>query len=393
MNGTRQDMPVYLDCQATTPLDPQVRMAMAPFFGEQFGNPHSADHAFGWEAAKAVRDARTSVAEFINADDDEIVFTSGATEACNLALQGVAHKVGPQGRDRIVTVATEHPAVLDTVLCLERIGFEAVIVPVHSDGLVDFAALERVVDQRTLIVSVMAANNEIGVMQPLRDISALCRAYGVLFHTDAAQAAGRVPIDVEAWDADLLSLSAHKMYGPKGVGALYVREGVSLQPIFGGGRQEYGLRSGTLAPALVAGFGKACELAVGEDCLDSERLSELTTLLQRRLRQACPRLRLFGHAECRVPGNLSVGFPGIPAEQVVRDISGRVAVSTGAACSSSKSKPSRVLQALGLDPETAATAIRISVGRFTTKEEIEIAASAFEEAVFRVYRARASHAA
>jgi len=389
----RPGMPVYLDCQATTPLDPLVRTAMAPFFGEQFGNPHSADHAFGWEAAAAVREARASVAQFINADDDEIVFTSGATEACNLALQGTANSVGPQGRNRIVTVATEHPAVLDTVLRLERIGFEAVIVPVHSDGLVDIAALERVIDRRTLIVSVMAANNEIGVMQPLREISALCRTSGALFHTDAAQAAGRVPIDADAWGADLLSLSAHKMYGPKGVGALFVREGVSLQPIFGGGEQEYGLRSGTLAPALVAGFGKACELFVNQDCLDSERLFGLAALLLHRLRQACPQLRLFGHAERRVPGSLSVGFPGIPAQQIIRDISGRVAVSTGAACSSSKSEPSRVLQALGLDQETAATAIRISVGRFTTEEEIEIAANAFEEAVFRAYQARSAHAA
>ena len=393
MMSVRQEMPVYLDCQATTPLDPQVRMAMAPFLGDQFGNPHSTDHAYGWNAASAIRDARASVAGFIGADDDEIVFTSGATEACNLALQGPANKNGPKRRNRIVTVTTEHPAVLDTVFGLERAGFKAVVVPVAGDGLVDLAALERVIDERTLIVSVMAANNEIGVLQPLREISALCRDAGALFHTDAAQASGRVLLDVDAWGVDLLSLSAHKMYGPKGVGALFIREGVSLQPILRGGGQERGLRSGTLAPALVAGFGKACDLAGDQLHQDRDLLTELTGLLLRRLQQICPELRLFGHAECRVPGNLSVGFPGISAEQVVQGIAGRVAVSSGAACSSSTSEPSRVLQALGLDRETAATGIRISLGRFTTKADIEVAATAFEEAVFPLYRASASHAA
>lgn len=363
--------PIYLDNQATTPMDPEVREAMWPLLCDQFGNPHSNGHRFGWEASAAVKEARARVAELINADDDEIVFTSGATEACNLALRGIVNREGNGVRNRLVTVATEHPAVLETVQDIGRQGFEAVVVAVGADGLLDLAEFERVLDERTLIVSVMAVNNEIGVLQPLAEVAKLCRQVGAVFHTDATQAAGRMLIDVDEWEADLLSLSGHKVYGPKGVGALFVRSGVRLKPIMTGGSQEGGLRAGTVPPALVAGFGVACEVASRRQEEDRERMEALTARLFSSLREAYPRMRLFGHAQRRVAGNLNVGFPGVPAEEVIGTVSERLAVSSGSACSSATMEPSRVLVALGLDAETAATGIRISLGRFTTEEEID----------------------
>ena len=375
-------LPVYLDHQATTPIDPRVRDAMMPFLDEQFGNPHSSDHAFGWRAAAAVRDARAKVAELINADDDEIVFTSGATESCNLAIRGVAKCAGGGQRNRIVTVLTEHPAVFETVMDLGRDGYEVVVLSVDEDGILDHAALHDVLDERTLIVSVMTGNNEIGVLQRVADIAARCHSVGALFHTDAAQAAGRIPIDVEDWDVDLLSLSAHKMYGPKGIGALFVRAGVPLHPMMGGGGQEGGLRSGTLAPPLVAGFGTACELALDEQEQDCKKMADLAARLLGSLRESFPRLKLFGHPTSRLPGSLSIGFPGVPAELVIRNVAGRVAVSSGSACASATSEPSRVLSSLGFPPEVAATGIRISLGRFTSETDINIAAEAFKNAEF-----------
>ncbi|MDE2699697.1 MAG: cysteine desulfurase [Gammaproteobacteria bacterium] len=373
--------PVYLDYQATTPLDPHVRETMLPFLHEQFGNPHSKDHAFGWQAALAIRDARAKVSSLINADDDEIIFTSGATEACNLAIVGVAKEVGPAKRNRIVTVETEHPAVLKTVMDLESEGFEPVLMPVDSDGLLDLAICDEAINERTLLVSVMAANNEIGVLQPLKEIAARCRTVGAIFHSDAAQASGRLPIDVDSWGVDLMSLSAHKFYGPKGIGALYVRSGVPIRSILQGGGQERGLRSGTLAPALVAGFGVASELAWERQQQDSELFARLTGLLLDCLRRFQPDLHLFGHPTRRLPGSLNIGFPGVPAEQIIRNLADSVAVSSGAACSSAASEPSRVLLALGVDAETAATGIRISMGRFTTEAEIKIVAEAFKNVV------------
>ena len=363
--------PIYLDNQATTPMDPAVREAMWPYLTEQFGNPHSSDHRFGWDASTAVRDARAQVAELINADDNEIVFTSGATESCNLALRGVSSRTGNERRDRIVTLATEHPAVLETVQDLARTGHDAIVLPVEPDGILDLNKLDRVLDERTLLVSVMAVNNEIGVLQPLADIAERCRRVGALYHTDATQAAGRLPIDVDDWNVDLLSLSGHKIYGPKGVGALYVRSGVELKPIITGGAQERGLRGGTLPTALIAGLGAACELAAEKQEEDRERIDALTARLYRHLREAYPRLRLFGHEHRRVAGNLNIGIPGIAAEEVIRNTAERIAVSTGSACSSATSEPSRVLLALGLDADTAATGFRISLGRFNTVEEVD----------------------
>lgn len=365
--------PVYLDNQATTPIDPEVRAAMLPFLTERFGNPHSNDHWFGWEAFAAVKEARGQVSELINADNDEVVFTSSATESCNLALRGVAYSAGNDGRNRIITVMTEHPAVLDTALDLRRSGYEVVILPVGADGLLNLIDLDEVLDERALIVSVMAANNEIGVLQPLTEIAERCHGVGALMHTDATQAAGRIPIDVDVWGVDLLSLSSHKVYGPMGVGALFVRSGVKLKPIITGGGQEKGLRGGTLPPALVAGFGVASELALTKQEEDRSRMEALTTRLYNRLREAHPHMYLFGHAERRIAGNLNIGFPGVAAEQVIGSISDRVAVSSGSACASATLEPSRVLLALGIDPETAATGFRISLGRFTTEEDIDIA--------------------
>ena len=367
--------PIYLDNQATTPMDPSVRQAMWPWLCEQFGNPHSRDHGFGWEASQAVREARASVGQLVNADDDEIVFTSGATESCNLALRGVAGKQGSGERSRIVTVSTEHPAVLETVQDLGRSGFDAVVLPVRANGLIDLSELEEATDERTLLVSVMAVNNEIGVMQPLSQIAKRCREVGALFHTDATQAAGRLGIDVEEWDVDLLRLSGHKVYGPKGVGALFVRSSVDLRPVITGGGQERGLRGGTLPVPLVVGFGKSCEIALEKQADECERLHTLAGRLYASLLEVRPDMRLFGDREKRVAGNLSIGFPGVLAEEVIAAVSDRLAVSSGSACSSTSLEPSRVLMALGFDEETAATGLRISLGRFTTDEDIDEAVS------------------
>ena len=281
-----------------------------PFLGELFGNPHSNGHRFGWETSRAIRDARARVADLINADDDEIVFTSGATESCNLALRGIANRSGNGRRNRIVTLATEHPAVLETVLDLGRSGFDTVVLPVGPDGLLNLDHLDKVLDERTLIVSIMAANNEIGVLQPIADIAVRCQAAGALFHTDATQAAGRLPIDVDDWQVDLLSFSSHKIYGPKGVGALFVRSGLRLKPIITGGSQEGWLRAGTLPPALIVGFGAACELAATRQEEDQARMQTLTKRLYTGLREAHPTMRLFGHAARRLAGSLNIGYRG-----------------------------------------------------------------------------------
>lgn len=378
--------PVYLDYQATTPLDPRVGSMMRPYWEEHFGNPHSDGHAYGWQARDAVEQARAEVAALINADDDEVVFTSGATESCNLALRGLcdAGDVGERGgRRRAVTVETEHPAVLETAQDLEQRGsLELQWLQVDEAGLIDLERLEQAVDEQTLWVSVMAANNEIGVIQPLEEIADLCRRCGALFHTDATQALGRMPVDVEQWGVDLLSLSAHKIYGPKGVGALYVRRraGPPLRPLQTGGGQERGLRAGTVPTPLAIGLGEACRLLGEELKTEVERVDELTQRLLRELRSEHPGLRLFGDAERRIPGNLNIGFPGVSADSLVSAVSSRVAISTGSACASVGTEPSHVLLALTGSAETATTGVRISLGRFTTPQEVETACAVLCEA-------------
>lgn len=371
--------PVYLDYQASTPVDPLVCEAMLPFLTEHFGNPHSTDHSFGSEASSAVRMARARVASLINAEDGEIVFTSGATESCNLALRGIANRRSNGERRRIVTLATEHPAVLETVLDLGQCGHESVVLPVGSDGLLNLADLERVLDERTLIVSVMAANNEIGVLQPLSEIAERCRAVGALLHTDATQAAGRLPIDIDEWGVDLLSLSGHKVYGPKGVGALFARSDVELRPIITGGSQEWGLRGGTVPTALAVGFGVACELALERQDEDADRMRSLASRLFDRVREDHPSVRLFGHGEARLAGSLNIGFPALPAHDVIGRVARDIAVSSGSACASATSEPSRVLLALGHSADVAATAVRISLGRFTTEKDVDAAVASLSK--------------
>ena len=366
--------PVYLDFQATTPLDPRVADAMSPYWDTKFGNPHSDGHRFGWDARAAVSAARAEVAASIGADDDEIIFTSGATESCNLAIRGVAHAAagGDSRRTKIITVATEHPAVLETVQWLGTHGFETVILPVDAQGLLDVPALETVLDARTLLVSVMAVNNEIGTVQPLAEIAELCRRAGAFLHTDATQAVGRMQVDVRQLGVDLLSMSGHKVYGPNGIGALFLRArpDLRLEPLTTGGAQERGLRPGTVPAPLAVGFGAACRIAAQEWRPDAARMRDFTERLLTCLRAACPGLRLFGPDQERIPGSLNVGFPGLSAEEVIACVSERIAISTGSACSSATAEPSKVLLALGVDPEVAATGVRISLGRLTTDDDV-----------------------
>lgn len=385
----RQPRSVYLDYQATTPCDPRALEAMLPWFTERFGNPHSAQHAWGEEAADAVEAARVEVARLIGAEPREVVFTSGATEANNLAIKG-AWRFRRAERDGVVTLATEHKCVLESVAALEREGAKVTILPVGPDGLVELARLEAAVTERTGLVSVMAVNNEIGVIQPLAEIASIVHAKGAWLHCDAAQAAGKIPFDVRALDLDLVSLSAHKLYGPKGIGALFVRRRprVRLEPLFEGGGQERGLRSGTLPTPLCVGFGRAAALAREELESESARLWSLHRRLKERLRAALPDLVFNGHAERRVPGNLNVSVPGLSAEALLKAVPD-LALSTGSACSSAEVEPSYVLRALGLSDALAAAGLRIGLGRGTTVAEVDFAADRLIAAVRRLRAAAA----
>jgi cysteine desulfurase len=386
----RNAMPIYLDNQSSTRVDPRVLEAMLPYFTEQFGNPHSASHAYGRIAAEAIEQARSEVAALINADPRELIFTSGATEANNLAIKGAAHfaRLYPesgQSRDHIITLATEHKCVLESCLQLQREGFSVTYLPVEPNGLVSLDTLAGALSERTLLVSVMAAHNEIGVIQPLAEIGALCRCKGVLFHSDAAQAVGKIALDVEAMKIDLLSISGHKVYGPKGIGALYVRRRprVRLLPLIDGGGQERGLRSGTLPTPLCVGIGRAAAIAATEMGDEAVRLRRLRDRLLADLARRVSGLRLNGDAERRLPGSLNLGFPGIAALKLIEACPG-IAISTGSACTSASVEPSYVLRALGLSEAEANSGIRIGLGRFTTPAEVDYAIDALSAAASRL---------
>ncbi len=368
---------IYLDNQATTPCDPRVVEAMLPWFTRAFGNPHSAEHAMGHEAAEAVEQARADVAALVGAEPREIVLTSGATEANNLAIKGAARHAGTGGARRIVTLATEHKCVLGSVADLAAEGFEPVVLPVESSGLLDPARLAHALATPTLLVSVMAVNNETGVIQDLAGIARQARQAGALVHADLAQASGRVPIDVGALGLHLASLSAHKMYGPKGVGALYVRRRprVRLTPLFSGGGQERGLRSGTVPAPLVVGFGVAARLAAAELVADAARVGALRDRLAATLAARIPGLVDNAAGAPRVAGSLSLRFPGAAALELMQAAPG-LCVSTGSACTSADVAPSHVLSAMGLTRAQAAGTLRMGIGRFTAEAEIDAAAEA-----------------
>jgi cysteine desulfurase len=387
-----RERPIYLDHHATTPVDPRVLEAMLPYFSEEFGNPSSASHAFGWGAEAAVADARERLAAAIGAGDaSEIVFTSGTTESDNLALLGVA-RAGRKRRDHIVTTCIEHPAVLDACGALEREGFAVTVLPVDGDGLVDPDAVKAAIGERTALVSVMAANSEIGVLEPLAEIGEICREREVLFHTDAAQAVGKIPVDVDALGVDLLSFCAHKLYGPKGVGALYIRSRrprTRLEPLMHGGGHERGLRPGTLPVPLVVGFAKAVELCLEDLGAEAARLQGLRQRLWERLHSELEDVHLNGHPQRRLPGNLNVSFGGVAADRLLVALHG-VALSTGSACSSASAEPSHVLTALGLPEARIRGAIRFGIGRGNSAEEID---SVAEQLIEHVRDARASRGA
>ena len=379
----RPNQPVYLDNQATTRCDPRVVQAMLPYFTEEYGNAHSAEHAMGQRADAAVQAARAQVAALLGAEVREIVFTSGATESNNIAIKGAARFAASMGeaRRRIVTVATEHKCVLEAVADLEQEGFEPVVLPVDTDGLLDPEALRSALAVPTLLVSVMAVNNETGVIQDIAGLAEVAKQAGALFHTDAAQAVGKIPLDLSGWRVDLASVSGHKLYGPKGVGALFVRRRprVRLLPLLSGGGQERGLRSGTLPVPLIVGLGEACRLADAEMAAEAARLGGLRQALLQRLQAALPGLRLNGSPTQRIAGNLNLTFPAAEAAQLMA-AAPALCVSTGSACSSAAVEPSYVLRALGLSDAAASRTLRIGLGRFTSAAEIDYAATALAAA-------------
>ncbi|MSO71349.1 MAG: aminotransferase class V-fold PLP-dependent enzyme [Alphaproteobacteria bacterium] len=391
MTERANDTPgVYLDYQATTPVDPRVLDAMLPWFSERFGNPHSVQHAYGRQAEAAVERAREQIAALLGAEAREIVFTSGATEANNLAVKGTARFYKERG-DHIVTLATEHKCVLESCARLEREGFRVTRLPVEADGLVSLSRLEASLDDKTLLVSVMAANNEIGVLQPLAEIGKITRARGIALHTDAAQAVGKISLDVGATNIDLLSISGHKLYAPKGIGVLYVRRRprARLEPLFDGGAQERGLRSGTVPTPLVVGLGEACAIARAEMAAESVRIKSLRDRLLTRLEVRVPGLRVNGSMTGRLSGNLNLTIPGVAAIALI-EATPELAFSTGSACSSAEVEPSYVLRALGLSEADARASFRLCVGRFSTESELDFAAERLASAAERL---RASPAA
>ena len=369
--------PIYLDYQSTTPVDPRVMEAMQPYFSEMFGNPASKSHQHGHDALAGIEKARKQIAKAINAKPQEIVFTSGATEAINLAIKGMALSARTKG-NHYITVATEHKAVLDCFDWLKCNGFETTILPVDSEGMLTVDDVVAAIRPETAMVAVMAANNEIGVLQPIHEIGQACRERGVHFFTDATQALGKIPLDVQKGQIDLLCGSGHKVYGPKGVGMLYVRRSnprVHLEPLIHGGGHEGGLRSGTLATPLIVGFGEAVELSCKEMKKESARLKELTQVMLAQLQAGIPELKLNGHPSNRLPGCLNVSLGGVNAEAIVAGLSGLLSLSTGSACTSKEVLPSHVLQAIECDDVSLRSSLRVSLGRPSSLELVACAAS------------------
>lgn len=375
-------LPIYMDNQATTPVDPRVLDAMLPFFREKFGNAASRSHSFGWEAEQAVQEAREQAAALIGASPKEIVFTSGATESNNLALKGTVEALRDRG-NHIVTQETEHKAVLDTCKHLEQMGCRVTYLRVGSDGRVALEDLRQALDDATILVTIMFANNEVGTIQPIAEIGGLCRERGILFHTDAVQAVGKVPVDVAEMNIDLLSLSAHKIYGPKGAGALYVRRRsprIQLAEQMNGGGHERGMRSGTLNVPGIVGLGAACEIARNEMAAESERIASLRDRLQARLEANLSSVRVNGSQEHRLPGNLNMSFLHAEGEALMMALHD-VAVSNGSACTSAAIEPSYVLRALGVSDDEAHSSIRFGLGRFNTQAEVDYVADRVIETV------------
>ncbi len=367
--------PIYLDCQATTPVDQRVLARMLPYFTEYFGNASSISHCYGWEAEAAIKKARNIIANSINAQESEIIFTSGATEANNLAIKGVAEAYFSKGK-HIITCVTEHKAIIDPCLYLEKLGFEISFLPVKSDGLLDLDLLKKSLRKDTILVSIMAANNEIGVLQPLTEIGKICHEQNILFHTDAAQAIGKIPLDVLAMNVDLMSLTAHKIYGAKGIGALYVRRRnpkVKLASQIQGGGQEKGLRAGTLYTPQIVGFGEAIAIALTDMELENKRQKELRNKLWTKISQL-EGIYLNGNLEQRLAGNLNITVEGVNGAALLLGLQSVVAVSSGSACSSNNQKPSHVLMALGYTEKLAQSSIRFGIGRFNTEAEIDLVA-------------------
>ncbi|MCJ1366726.1 cysteine desulfurase [Acarospora aff. strigata] len=377
--GTR---PIYLDMQATTPTDPRVLDAMLPFFTGLYGNPHSRTHAYGWETEKATEQAREHVANLIGADSKEIIYTSGATESNNMSIKGVARFFGRSGKKKhLITSQTEHKCVLDSCRHLQDEGFEVTYLPVQNSGLIDMKELEAAIRPDTCLVSIMTVNNEIGVIQPMEEIGKLCRSKKVFFHSDGAQAVGKIPVDVNKWNVDLMSISAHKIYGPNGIGACYVRRRprVRIDPIISGGGQERGLRSGTLAPALVVGFGEACRIAKEEMEYDSKRIKALSDRLLKGL-LSMEHTSQNGDPEHFYPGCVNVSFAYVEGESLLMALKD-IALSSGSACTSASLEPSYVLRALGNSDENAHSSIRFGIGRFTTEGEIDYVLKAVNQRV------------
>lgn len=385
INSMELELPIYLDNNATTPMDPRVLEAMIPYFTQKFGNAASRSHQFGWVAEEAVDYAREQIAKLIGADPKEIILTSGATEADNLAIKGVYEMYASKG-NHIITATTEHKAVLDTCKHIEKIGGQVTYLNVKEDGLVDLAELEAAITDKTILISLMWGNNEIGVVQPVREISQIARKHGVLFFTDATQAVGKIPVDVNADGIDLMAFSAHKMYGPKGVGALYVRRKnprVKVTAQMDGGGHERGMRSGTLNVPSIVGFGKACEICMNEMDAEAARLSVMRDRLEAGLMQL-EESYVNGNREHRLPHTTNISFKYVEGEGLMMGFNKDIALSSGSACTSASLEPSYVLKALGLGDDLAHSSLRFGLGRFTTDEQIDYTVKAISETVLKL---------